>query len=317
MSFEFTCPFCLQHTQVAEEFLGQNGPCAHCGKPVIMPTRDRFGRLIPAVQTGKPVPQKPTSDSEKNDSRDDRSLLRALVGISSISLLVILLAGIVLGLPILRKQMSIAACNNDLDRMKAIAKALNAYCERYGTYPPPQLVDNTGKPLLSWRVLILPFMGYNDLYRKFALNQAWDSPLNLSLIPQMPREFSSANSADAWGTKQSNYVLVTGKSTLFPPNGPLGFKQVSDSPTLLLVETLNGGAGWTEPSDIDIDTSGVSFGNTPLQSIGGLHAQVALGIDTQGNPVIIPKSISLGELEALLTPNGGEANASKDWSIYP
>lgn len=243
--------------------------------------------------------------------------MRALIGISSISLLLVILGSIVLGLPMLRRQMSIAACNSDLERMKAIAKALNAYCERYGTYPPPHTVDSLGKPLLSWRVLILPFMGYQDLYDKFELDQPWDSPLHLTLIRQMPREFSSSNSPDAWGTKQSNFALVKGKSTLFPPNGPLGMKQVVDKPTLLVVETLNSGAGWTEPQDIDIDVASVAFGNTPMQSIGGLHPQVALGIDTEGNSMIIPKSTSLKDLEALLTPNGGEANASNDWSRFP
>ena len=317
MSFEFTCPFCLNRTRVAEEYLGHSGPCAACGKPVLMPTRDSSRRLVYPVQTGKQLQVDLRSESSEQRPEDDRGLLRAMLAISSISLLVILVVGIWVGLPALRRQMSIAACNSDLDRMKVIVTALNAYCDRYGSYPTPQVVDKAGKPLLSWRVLILPFMGYGDLYEQFALDQSWDSPLNLSLIGQMPREFCSSNSPDAWGNKQPNYVLVTGSLTLFPGSGPLGYKQASDAPTLLLVETLNGVTGWTEPGEIDMDTVGVSFGTLPMQSIGGLHHGVALGVDTQGNGVIIPKTISKRDLEALVTPNGAELIASKDFSVYP
>ncbi|MFN7343518.1 MAG: DUF1559 domain-containing protein, partial [bacterium] len=131
--------------------------------------------------------------------------------------------------------------------MKAIATALNAYCDRYGTYPPASHDDPTGKPLLSWRVLILPFLGHKDLYDEFALDQPWNSPLNLSLMQRMPEVFCSSNSPDAYGTKQPNFVLLTGNATVFPPSGPLGRTQVTDSPTLLLVETSNGLIAWTEP----------------------------------------------------------------------
>lgn len=317
MSFEFTCPFCLSRTKVAEEYLGQSGPCAHCGRPVVMPTRDRQGRLVHAVQTGRAIETKREDAPTENSAHDDRGLLRTLVSIATISLIALLAIGAVVGLPMFRKQMSIAAQSSDLERMRAIVKALNAYCDRYGTYPPPQVLDPAGKPLLSWRVLILPFMGYGDLYEKFALNQAWDSPLNLLLMQRMPKEFSSSNSPDAWGNKQTNFVLITGAGTLFPPSGPMGRKQVGDVPTLLVVETTNGGSGWTEPTDIDLAVAPASFGYEPMQSIGGLHSQVALGVDTQGNSVIMPKDISQAELDGLISPNGGDPNASKDWSVYP
>jgi len=317
MSFNFTCPFCLNSSRVAEEYLGQNGPCASCGKPVRMPTRDGQGRLVQAVQTGKPIGPKGAGTSQPASPREDRSLLRAIVGISGLMLLLLLVTGIFVGLPILRKQMRITARNSDLARMKSIVTALNIYCDKYGSYPPTNTVDATGKPLLSWRVLILPFLGYGDLYDKFRLDQSWDSPLNLSLVKDMPREFCSSNSPDAWGNKQPNYVLLVGKNSLFPPSGPLGRKQVTDNPTLLVVETLNGIPVWTEPGDIDLSVSGAAFGNLPMQSIGGLHSDVALGVDTQGQSVIIPRSTSTTELEALITPSAGEAIASKEWTLHP
>jgi hypothetical protein len=317
MAFEFTCPFCLSRTKVPEEFLGKSGPCAECGKPVLMPTRDAERRLVQAVQTGKPAFREPEIIAASRRDPGDRALLRAILGISGVLLLTMFLAGLFLGLPALRRQMKIANCNNDLTRMKAIATALNAYCDRYGTYPPASLVDPTGKPLLSWRVLILPFLGYKDLYGEFALDQSWNSPLNFSLMHKMPDVFCSSNSPDAYGNKQPNFVLLTGSGTVFPPKGPLGRTQVTDSPTLLLVETNNGLVAWTEPGDIDVSVSGAKFGNLPMQSIGGLHSEVALGVDIRGNGMILPKSTSIAQLDALVTPNAGEAIASKDWTVHP
>ena len=229
-----------------------SGPCAECGRPVVMPTRDGERRLVMAVQTGKASRQEPVGETSGRGDPADRALLRAIVGISGVLLATMLLAGLFVGMPALRRQMKIADRNNDLTRMKAIATALNAYCDRYGTYPPASLVDPTGKPLLSWRVLILPFLGYKDLHDEFALDQPWDSPLNLSLMQRMPEVFCSSNSPDAYGTKQPNFVLLTGNATVFPPSGPLGRTQVTDSPTLLVVETGNGLlVGWTQPGDID------------------------------------------------------------------
>lgn len=317
MSFEFTCPFCLSRVRVGEEYLGQSGPCASCGKPVTMPTRDPHGGLVHSVQTGKIISPQGESKTRKSDPRDDRRLLRAIVGVAAAVLGLLVIAAMIVALPAARRQMSIAACNSDLTRMKTLAKALNAYCDRYGSYPPPYSVDATGKPLLSWRVAILPFMGYDDLYQEFALNQPWDSPLNLSLIKKMPQVFCSSNSPDAYGNKQPNFVLITGNRTMFPPGKPMSYKQVADTPTLLIVETLNGVTAWSEPGDIDLPLTGPSLGNIAMTSIGGLHTKVALGIDTQGNAVIIPRSTTTAELDALITPNSGDPNASKDWTIHP
>ena len=54
-----------------------------------------------------------------------------------------------------------------------------------------------------------------------------------------------------------------------------------------------------------------------MESIGGLHAEVALGVDTRGNAMIIPKTTTIAELDALVSPNGGEVIASKDWTVHP
>lgn len=53
-----------------------------------------------------------------------------------------------------------AQCANNL---KQIALALHAYHDRYGCLPPAVVRDPQGRPMHSWRVLLLPFIEYNGL----------------------------------------------------------------------------------------------------------------------------------------------------------
>ncbi len=81
---------------------------------------------------------------------------------------------------------------HDVSRqLQQIANALNEYADRHGTYPPPVVFDAAGKPLYSWRVLILPQLGYQDLYDGFYKDQVWDSPSKLNLVRSMPKSLQS------------------------------------------------------------------------------------------------------------------------------
>ena len=47
---------------------------------------------------------------------------------------------------------------------------------------PSDILDANGKPLLSWRVALLPSMGFEDLYKKFKLDEPWNSEANLAVL---------------------------------------------------------------------------------------------------------------------------------------
>ena len=47
---------------------------------------------------------------------------------------------------------------------------------------PADILDAEGKPLLSWRVALLPSMGFEDLYNQFKLDEPWDSEANLAVL---------------------------------------------------------------------------------------------------------------------------------------
>jgi hypothetical protein len=296
MPFEFVCPHCHFKSKVLDKYAGQSGPCVECGKPVTMPHYNERGMLVPSMDMQSKRPKKAASGKP--------NWMSALVG-SAIVVTVLLLGFMVMWLawPSLQIRMRRIAQTRDLENMLVIAEALNAYCDKHGTYPPPYVSDDAGKPLYSWRVLVLPFMGYEDIYNQFELGQAWDSPANTNLIRRMPSEFASPNAVDALSNFEANYALITGAGTLFPPSGPLSNTNI-DKQTILLVETRNN-VTWSKPSDIDIGR-GLRVGTTPMVDLGGLHAGSFTAVTVEKEKFRIPSNVPQTILDALVTPQGGE-----------
>jgi hypothetical protein len=73
-----------------------------------------------------------------------------------------------------------------LGKLKHLALAMHMYHDTFQQFPPPALCDKHGRPLLSWRVLLLPYVEHDDLYQQFKLDEPWDSPHNLRLLERMP-----------------------------------------------------------------------------------------------------------------------------------
>jgi hypothetical protein len=199
--------------------------------------------------------------------------------------------------------------------LRQIAEALDAYAMRHGSYPTPTVVDSAGKPLYSWRVLILPQLGYDSLYARYDKSKAWDSPENAMLIPGCPDVFVSPQSTiTTAAVAEPNYMLVTGKGTLFPPSGPLGPTDILDGPanTLLVVETAGNAVSWTQPADIDISKMNRQIGGSVAtmvavpNRIGGSHPGGATAVFADGKAAWLPDDVAPNVLQSMLTPAGGE-----------
>ncbi len=212
--------------------------------------------------------------------------------------------------PMISQRMARVRELSDFEKMRTIVKALNEYNDRYSSFPPPAVVDSKGKKLYSWRVLILPFMGHETLYNRFVKDQAWDSVANYSLIREMPIEFASSMSPDGAALHESNFSLIVGNGTIFPASGPLASKDVSDTPTILVIETKNGSAVWTQPADIDA-SKGLRLGNKSYVEAGGVRADVVLAVTVDDQQLRIPKATEQKVLDALVSPNGNETFDTK------
>lgn len=74
-----------------------------------------------------------------------------------------------------------------MNDFKQVGLAMHNFHEVNNQFPAPAAIcDDQGKPLLSWRVAILPFLEQNALYDQFHLDEPWDSPHNLKLLETMP-----------------------------------------------------------------------------------------------------------------------------------
>ncbi len=297
MPFDFVCPHCHNRTRVLDRYAGQSGPCASCGKTVVMPHYNAQGVLVPTISL-------PSAPNPARSDKKKRGWMPVIVGTAMVCVVAffcVISASFLW--PRFRQSLQRSSQGRDFENMQLLARALNEYSDRYGTYPTPVVVDSAGKPLYSWRVLILPFLGHDELYKRFDLKQPWDSVANSNLHREMPPEFASPNSLDATGNYETNYVLITGAGTLFPPAGPMSPKNI-DQPTLLLVETKNN-TTWCAPGDIDIGRS-FKVGNKPMVDVGGLHRTSFTAMTVDEDSFRIPTDVPLTVLNALVSPNGGE-----------
>lgn len=187
------------------------------------------------------------------------------------------------------------------DDFADIARAMHRYHSIYGELPTRASFDKEGKPLLSWRVHLLPYLGQRVLHDRFRLNEPWDSEHNKKLIPLMPEIYRGLNSAAEQG-KATRLVLV-GKSYAF--EGEKG-KRLADftdgtANSVLLVEVDDAQAiEWTKPHDYEVDLDNPTAGlrRLPDDSFPALFAD--------GKRRLISLKRPAQEIHALFTIAGGE-----------
>jgi prepilin-type N-terminal cleavage/methylation domain-containing protein len=226
-------------------------------------------------------------------------------GFSMIELLVVLaVLGFLLALllPAMQKVREAAARAQTENNLKQLAIAMHAYHDVNKTFPAHASYDKRGRPLLSWRVHILPFIEQKALYNEFHLDEPWDSPHNKKVIARMPAVYRSPTSRAAPG--KTTYVVVVGKDTMFPP-GPKGVRvgEVTDglSLTIMIVEADDAHAvPWTKPEDLPFDPQ------HPFRGLGGKAAGYLLAAMGDGSVRLISRKISANDVRGLFTRNGGE-----------
>ena len=154
------------------------------------------------------------------------------------------------------------------NRMRQILIAMHDYHDACGAFPAQCSQDKNGKPLLSWRVHILPYIEENELYQQFHLDEPWDSEHNLKLVERMPEVFRHPKLELEPG--HTAYLGLRGKETIWrapkdagqPPTG-VTLESIASldgtSQTAALIEVPRESAViWTKPDDLDVDPSGFS-----------------------------------------------------------
>ncbi|MFM9960067.1 MAG: DUF1559 domain-containing protein [Planctomycetaceae bacterium] len=167
-------------------------------------------------------------------------------------------------------------CRNNL---KQIALALFNYHDQYHAFPPAYTVDADGKPLHSWRTLILPYMDQKALYDKIDLTKPWDDPVNVEVFKSIsfdpyrcPSEPGPASHTTYLAVVTSNSCLRHGESA-----------RISDikdglANTLMVTEVDSEHAvPWMAPRDADESLFLAISPTSKLVHTGGVQAVFADG----------------------------------------
>jgi prepilin-type processing-associated H-X9-DG protein len=197
-----------------------------------------------------------------------------------------------------------AQCTNNL---KQIALAMLNYHDGNNAFPKLAITDKDGKPLLSWRVAILPQIDQQELYNEFKLDEPWDSPHNKALIKEMPATYLCPSRANPEpGT--TTYRSFVGPGAFFGEGKSIGIADITDgtSNTLMAVES-EVAVPWTKPDDLMFDPAAAPS----LYGAGSLHPGGFNALFADGSVRFIKKSIDLIVFKALVTRCGGEAINAK------
>ena len=138
------------------------------------------------------------------------------------------------------------------NHLKQIGLAFHNFENSNGQLPTAS-ISKDGKPLLSWRVAVLPFLGENELYQKFKLNEPWDSDHNKKLIPLMPAVYAEPAGSDTIPAHTTRAQVFVGKDTIFAPNVAKGiqFSDITDGMSnTILVATAAKPVTWTKPDEL-------------------------------------------------------------------
>jgi hypothetical protein len=148
------------------------------------------------------------------------------------------------------------ATEHAANSLRQIALAMHNYHGARGSFPSAATRDDADRPLLSWRVHLLPYLEQNDLYRKFHLDEPWDSEHNRVLIAEIPAVLRPEDETLAKAGK-TKFLAPRGEGTIFPPTGKgVGLRDITDgsSMTAMIVEGDDLHATvWTRPDDVEID----------------------------------------------------------------
>lgn len=211
--------------------------------------------------------------------------------------------GVMMGmlLPAVQSARAAARRMSSSNNMKQIMLAMHNYHDTFNQLPEAASRDEEGKPLLSWRVAILPFVEAGPLYEQFHLDEPWDSEHNSKLIAQMPPVFKDPGVVTPEGT--TVYQAVVGDDFAFKPEGPTHFREITDglSNTIAVVETdVASAVPWTKPDDVEIDME------DPLNHMGKTRPNGFLVGIMDGSVKFISNTIDLDIFRAMLTRAGGE-----------
>ncbi|MEO1523787.1 MAG: DUF1559 domain-containing protein [Planctomycetota bacterium] len=181
--------------------------------------------------------------------------------------------------------------------------AFLAYQEKKRNFPEMRARERQDELKLSWRVQILPMLGYEELYQRFDQTQPWDSDANRKLLKEMPAEFRLAGEpADSTDTRYCMFISPEMAFDGEPSASSPSMRDLSDPWNSIVIGGIVGkdmSVPWTKPQDVDVDIDDL------LGSIGDVGEVVTL-FGIMKNVFRLPRSTPQPLFRAMLTRHGRE-----------
>ena len=295
MPFPFACPHCGLETLVDDEFSGQSGPCAGCGKSVSIPHR-----------LGLPLAVNGMTASAPRAKPGMTAVIVVLSILAASMVFAILMVLLFPSVKIFQDMMDKNSCRSNLQR---ISQALRQYEIEHGTLPPAFIADSvTGKPMHSWRVLILPQLGEQGLHARYNFDEPWDGPTNFQLVASMPDVFACPADPDAKAKGETSYMVLVGPKTIFPGAKPAKTSDLTDDSqtTILVAETQVAGVVWTAPKDLNASRMQFTINTGSAGEMGSYHPSGTYAVMVDGTVRFIQENFPTDYLQGMSTQQGNE-----------
>jgi hypothetical protein len=198
--------------------------------------------------------------------------------------------------------------------LKDISRAFFNAESVMGQFSPAVLEPQTRKPLLSWRVALLPYLKEEALYTQFKMDEQWDGPTNKPLLSKMPKVYGLPGSA---GYGETNTFYRTFIGNIAAPSGPPVFGMspagkdtfrweptrltgITDgtSNTILLAEA-DESVPWTKPDELIYDPA------KPVPKLGFFADDYCHVVMCDGTVRRLKKSVPEKTLRDLITRADG------------
>lgn len=232
------------------------------------------------------------------DPNQPRKSAHELQIVAVIGILVALL------LPAVQAAREAARRSQSSNNLKQLMLAMHNYHDTRKAFPAHANYSDDDKPLLSWRVHILPYIEEQALYNEFHLDEPWDSEHNKSLIAKMPQVYLCPSSHLTPAEGKTTYLAPVGDELIFDGTKEgAGLRNITDGTanTIMLVDAGDDAAVvWTKPDDLKYDAE------NPLKGLTGHHPGIFNAGFADGSVRAISLNIDADTLRALFTKGGGE-----------
>jgi hypothetical protein len=194
-----------------------------------------------------------------------------------------------------------AARQLSVANLTLLTQTMHDYHDVNDHFPPAAIHNKDGKALLSWRVLLLPYLNQDDLFQQFHLDESWDSRHNKPLLARMPKHYAPPVPGKAKEEHSTFYQVFVGKGTIFEGTEGVSLDEITDgtSNTIMIVEAAEP-VPWTKPADLPFDA------RKPLPRLGGLFNHGFHATSADGPAHWLKKDFDGPTMRRAITRNDGD-----------